>query len=404
MEEVGGKKITSLVKLVQERSILKMAEVEERKIKKQQELESSVCPLSDDCVSCILVRLPICSLQRSSCVCKPWSDMVHNPIFIQDHLRRSEFVILIQACVYEGVKASDFSVESSVPQLTKLVPNPLCIHTQTTIQFMHNVDGKAVIRDFNISCLGTVAASCNGLLLIEYKGRNIGMVVMNPVTRKCVFLRLGTISSPEKESYGFVYDQSANQYKVVHLFDDESGHTSCEIMVVGARYWKMVDGPSFGLIKLFSRPVSAIGALHWLPNKLHNEFIVSMEIEKETFRTIELPATGGLYDDIAELGDFLCFTSHRDMCKMDIWALKSLSEETWTRFHTITAGYVMDLVPISGSRSGRQIIFTQEDDTTIYIYDFGFEAGSTIVMKKDKSVLKYYPYLPHVNSLVSWSV
>jgi len=61
-------------------------------------------------------------------------------------------------------------------------------------------------------------------------------------------------------------------------------------MLVGTRSWKMVDPPSNELISwLGQKPVSAIGNLHWLPHIDHNDFIVSMEIGAEKFKTIELP-------------------------------------------------------------------------------------------------------------------
>ncbi|KAH9621968.1 hypothetical protein KSS87_021698 [Heliosperma pusillum] len=402
MEKDGLNKITSIMKHAQERSLLKKAEEEERKIKYLLELEANPCPLTDGCVSSILVRLPIRSLLRSICVCKLWYSIVHNSVFIHDHVLHSELVILFQSPLGRG-KASDFSVESSVHQFTGLLNNPR--HQKTNIQFMDYVNGEAVLSDFSISCLGRVIASCNGLLLIIYKPiKNVGLIVLNPVTRKCVSIRLGTISLPNKESYGFVYDSSNKEYNIVHLFDDGSGYTSCEIMVLGARNWKMVDGPPLGLMTWFgNRPVLAIGALHWLPQLLHNECIVSLETKNESFKIVELPTNGGIYDKIVELGDMLCFSSHEEMFKMGIWVLKSLSEETWTKLHTITTCYIMDMVPISGSRSGGQIIFTREEDAAIYIYDFHLQGVFTVDME-DVALVEYSSYLPHVNSLVSWSV
>ncbi|XP_074273207.1 putative F-box protein At5g52610 [Silene latifolia] len=405
MEKDDQKKITSFMKHAQERLILKKAEEEERKIKRLLELEANPCPLTDDSVSSILVRLPIRSLLRSICVCKLWYNIVHNSVFIHDHVLHSELVILFQSPVLKGkAKASDFSVESSILQFTGYLNNQLREYMKTNIQFMDYVDGETVLTDFSISCLGKVIASCNGLLLIIYPIKNIGLIVLNPVTRKCVFLRLGTISLPKKESYGFVYNPSNKQYKVVHLFDDGSGYTSCEIMVIGERNWKMVDGPPVGLINCFEyRPVSAIGSLHWLPQKLHNDYIVSLETKNESFKIVELPTNGGIYDRVVELGDVLCFLSHEEMFKMGIWVMKSLSEETWTKLHTITTGYIMDIVPISGSRSGAQIIFSREEDATIYIYDFRLQGVFTVDME-DVALAKYSSYLPHVNSLVSLSV
>lgn len=228
---------------------------------------------------------------------------------------------------------------------------------------------------------------------------------MNPVTRKLVALPVGTISPSHKRSYSLVFDPSTSEYKVVHLFHDESDYTSCEILVLGERSWKMVNAPPFGLVSWFGyKPVFAVRALHWLPHIDHNDYIVSMEIGTERFKTIELPKSARTCDRVLEMGGFLCFAAHEEteIDQIDIWALKKLSEESWTRIHRVIGCCSLHMIPISGSRFGGQIIFTRDEDGTaaLYDYDFHLKSMSKIEMGKNDSLGD--SYLPHVNSLVSW--
>ncbi|KAM0016937.1 putative F-box domain-containing protein [Helianthus debilis subsp. tardiflorus] len=83
-------KSMSLLKLVEERASMKK-KLDEQKQKQQLD---SVPYLPKDCVSNILIRLPIESLQRSRFVCKPWYSIIKSPTFIRDNLHRAEKVLI----------------------------------------------------------------------------------------------------------------------------------------------------------------------------------------------------------------------------------------------------------------------------------------------------------------------
>ncbi|KAJ0085077.1 hypothetical protein Patl1_07386 [Pistacia atlantica] len=84
----------------------------------------------------------------------------------------------------------------------------------------------------------------NGLMLLDNRGKNGGLVVMNPVTRKMVALPVGNLCPPYEESYGFALSEATGEYKVVHLFRD-----------------------------------NYIGALHWIPEFDASDYEVSMFLD-----------------------------------------------------------------------------------------------------------------------------
>ncbi|KDP31628.1 hypothetical protein JCGZ_14853 [Jatropha curcas] len=406
MANSGEKKNVGLLKSVEERALSKKVEDEQKR--------QNVPYFHKDCISNILIRLPLESLQSSRFVCKPWYNIINSPIFIDAHLRRSESVLIFLESVQNErypylersmptQKPNYFSVESSFLQ-SKPVPifgQPVNTLPKFRIQFLEFKEGKSKVTEYKVSCLGLIRATCNGLILLDNKLKKGGLLVMNPVTRKLMALPLGTIYPPQNESYGFALSNTTGEYKVVHLFRDELGYVSCEILNIGTRFWREVNGPSFGLFGWFGyEPVSAIGALHWVPQVDHNDYIVSMEVDNEKFHTIRLPENCRTYDRIIEMAGLLCLVVHEEL-NIDIWNLKSIGEGVWTKQYSITRGSVLDMVPMFSLRISGDIIFKRAEDGSFYAYDFRFQE-----MRKVEIDKKCFPfsgtYLPHVNSLVSW--
>jgi F-box interacting protein len=225
---------------------------------------------------------------------------------------------------------------------------------------------------------------------------------MNPVIRKLITLPLGTLCNYHKESYGFALNHVTGDYKLVHLFRDEFEYVTCETLDLATRSWRAVNGPSFGLFNWFGHaPVSAIGALHWIPQLDNSDFIVSMEVENERFHCIPLPHRCTTHDRVMEMGGLLCFVTHEDL-NIDIWNLKSVPEGIWTKQYSITKGSLIDMVPLFSLRISGDVIFRRKEDGSFHAYDFKSEVMREFEMDKERN-LSSGAYLPHVNSLLSWT-
>ncbi|XP_010095914.2 putative F-box protein At3g10240 [Morus notabilis] len=406
-------KKASLLRSAVKRALAIKMEEEKRK---QQEIDL-VPYIPKDCVSNILVRLPLEALQRSRFVCKPWYNLINSTKFIDDHLRRSETVLLFLSSIQK--KLSDSRMVSILPENPKAVSVEAKLYhansaivfdkllvdraSKFSIQFLELKNGKCQIGEYNISCLGNIRATCNGLILLDDKMKKGGLVIMNPVTRKLMPLPLGTLSSRHDESYGFALSKISGEYKVVHLFQDYLGYISCEILNIGTRSWREVDGPAFGLLRWFGYdPVFAIGALHWTPEIDHSDHIVSMEVDSERFRQITLPKSSSTYDRIIEMSGFLGFVSHDDeFNQIDVWILKSLLGDVWSKHRRIITGCILDMIPLFSLRITGELVFKRDEDGSIYVYDFQFHRMTKVEMMK-KCVPFAVSYFPHVNSLVSW--
>ncbi|XP_062097479.1 F-box/kelch-repeat protein At3g23880-like [Humulus lupulus] len=398
-----------LLRLVEERAYIRKIEEGKRK-----QHETDLVPyLHDDCVSNILVRLPLDSIQRSRFVCKPWYNIIDNAKFIAAHLRRAESVLIFVSSPRTETtmvpilseKPNVVSVEARLNQSNSafFLEQPLVnAASKFSVQFIEFKDGKSQIREYNISCLGKIRATCNGLILLDNKMKKGGLILMNPVTRKMMPLPLGTLFPQHNESYGFSLSSVTGDYKVVHLFRDQLGYINCEILVIGKRSWREVDGPSFGLIRWFGyNPVFAIGALHWIPQIDHNDYVVSLELEEDKFHQITLPKTCRTYDRIVEVSGFLGFVTHDEVNQIDVWILKGLFGDVWIKQHSITIGCILDMVPLFSLRIKGEMVFKRDEDGSFYVYNFQLQE-----MTKVEAVNGCVPfsasYLPHVNSLVSW--
>ncbi|KAI3818410.1 hypothetical protein L1987_12216 [Smallanthus sonchifolius] len=252
----------NLLKFAEQRGLMKKKLDEQNKQKQQLD---SVPYLPKDCVTNILIRLPIESLQRSRFVCKSWYSIIKSPTFNRDNLHRAQKVIIFLSPVKAFLRSwydqeSDFHenpntfyVESKVFELKRIpmLYRPL-INTSLkyAIKYMVLEDGKSMIRDYNAACMGKIRASCDGLIVLDNTLRHRQLVIMNPVTHELNLLPSGTTYLALYESFGLVY--GARGYKLVHLFRDESHQfIGCEVLQIGETSWRVIDGPAFGLIKWF---------------------------------------------------------------------------------------------------------------------------------------------------------
>jgi len=237
--------------------IFKLAE--ERAWYKRKELESLIPYHPKDCVFDILTHIPIESLQYMRFVCKPWYNIFNSSIFIDAHLRRSETVLIFLTPVLKPLsklfpmlsipeeKPNTFPVEVNFFQ-SEFVPIfkqlPVRPDKMFYIQFSEIQYGRSKKGDFNARYMGSIIATCNGLILFENKYKRGGVIVMNLVMRKMLIVPIGTLCHYFNESYGFSLTSHTREYKLVHLFWDKEWFVRCEILNLQMRSWKEVNRPS----------------------------------------------------------------------------------------------------------------------------------------------------------------
>ncbi|KAK9743262.1 hypothetical protein RND81_03G227300 [Saponaria officinalis] len=411
---------------IQRRQMIFMQMVKDRASK----MKASLAPfISNDLMFKIFLLLPIKTLLRFSCVCKSWKNMINCAEFVEAYNNEAQTTAILLRRI-EPHRLNTFHVESQVnlSESYSIFPcTPSEMSNSKVINFLDIEDGKSKVIDLNISCFGSIVASCNGLILISSMFERTNMfrrpkffdsherlgrlIIMNPMTRKFIKFPLGTIPSEisYSESYGLMFSQSKGVYKAVHLFMDELGHIACELWSLETRHWKSIDGPSKNLIRHFSRapPIWASGSLHWLFTgyQYHTGYIISLGAEDERFSVIDLPKSIGLHDKIVEMGGFLTFVSSLDVNHLEVWVLKGLEGVEWVKQHTINIDAVVGSVeneeysrPVLAVNA-KEMIFRR--GLQLYSYDFELEEVREIEMEGG-GIHARESLLPHTNNLATW--
>lgn len=409
MAKSMGSKGKNLARLVEEKACSKRLQ--------QEEEQRRIPYLPKDCITNILLCLPHKSLLRSMLVCKSWRDIIKSLNFVHAHLHRSDTILIFLSRlpapdnIYSVLTSRPpdnpnyFSIDTNYLQSQNIpILTQPAIHypRKSCVKFMEFSNGKCEERDYKISCLGKIRATCDGLILLENRIKKGGLIVLNPVTRKLDPLPLGTLCPPHNESYGFALSEVSRVYKVVHLFRDELNYFHCEILSLGTRVWRPLDGPEPGLFGwLGYRPVFAIGYLHWVPFVDHSDYIVSMEMDSEKFHKVALPTSCRTHDRILEIRGSLCFIAHEEMTQINIWMLEGLSGHAWKQTCSITMGCTFDMVPLLGLKMSGDIIFERDEDYSLYRYHFELKEIRRIEVQENLA-LSSNSYFAHVNSFISW--
>ncbi|KAD7117300.1 hypothetical protein E3N88_04568 [Mikania micrantha] len=350
-----------------------------------------------DLIFKILLLLPAKDLLRLSIVCKTWHRLINSPNFVEAHMSRCEPVLTFLKH-FSYSQRDTFSINANNGPFTLFEPSSSKKRNHQ-IFLMEVKDGSSKISDLNISGFGDILATCDGLLLAT---NNSGtLLLLNPTTRKLLPVKPGTMVPPRDESYGFVFSHHTREYKVVHLFRDESGHIDSEILNLNTMSWRGCNVPSFGLFRDFNhKPVAASGVLYWLPGHHSVDYFVSMDIDDEKFVRKTLPVNStGLNDRFLENQGLLNFAAQMTVYRIQVWTLKTNEcDGKWVKRCIVNMDYdITGLVPMLITKNGRYMIFKLSKDA-VYEYDMEEEEMEKVSVDGN---LTFKMAFPHVSTLVS---
>ncbi|KAK8523198.1 hypothetical protein V6N13_113152 [Hibiscus sabdariffa] len=301
----------------------------------------------------ILHRLPVKSLTRFKCVCKPWSSSFQTPLFItkhhNHHLRRNNLNLLLKR-----------SLENRRPYDTYFF-------SQLSTDKGHNFSVKQTVHlPFfeNFLSRPEVHGPCNGILCLSDFTDKVAL--WNPSTREFKILPQSSIQCPPFASYipyyniyidfgcsGFGYDSQTDDYKVVRFVTIHFGgydevyngyvefdrNEKVELYSLRSDSWKEISHPgvtAHGPL-LINNYIN--GFYYWLAVG-HYEYeisILSFDMVTENFSILPLPlpTTSGTYylallDFNGLLGALLPQGEGTEK-SFDIWVMNG----SWTKQFTI---------------------------------------------------------------------
>lgn len=189
---------------------------------------------------------------------------------------------------------------------------------------------------FQLDCIHIVG-SCNGLVCVS--PTFVELVVTNPSTRehrklptppfrphmhKIAWIR-------QVVCWGFGYDSSTNDYKVIAGFmkNLDSKRTHFYVLTLkSSSTWKVIGEVKYGIYA--SRTgILCSGALHWfMTRKKRKKVIISLDLSTEEFKEIPLPDVDILYEyncfhRLGVLEECLCIYSNASPSSTNKWVMKN---------------------------------------------------------------------------------
>ncbi|XP_055811917.1 F-box/kelch-repeat protein At3g23880-like [Solanum dulcamara] len=293
----------------------------------------------------ILSRVSVKSLLKFRCVSKSWLALIRSPQFVKTHVSVS-------------AKNKDYTHHRLV--LTEVR------------NFFTSHDVQYILKDCSLSSLRNdsviepldlnypmknpqlnvcVVGSVNGLICLDIEENDL--VLWNPSLRlykKLPDSRLKVsggshIDRATSVIYGFGYDESSDDYKVVGVLCMERRctfhHLEVKIYSLKSNSWRSKDGIPDG-VQLIRPCMFLNGKLH-LAGELNVGFhkdrnIVSIDLTDEKWGKLEQPlyVEGNFFVKLEVLGSDLSVFCNYIESHADVWVMREYGvKESWTKTYTI---------------------------------------------------------------------
>ncbi|KAL3624448.1 hypothetical protein CASFOL_031116 [Castilleja foliolosa] len=231
-------------------------------------LKTNINSLPDEIVFDILVRIPAQDIFGAiSPVCLKWYQMIHTHSFINAHLNRSTYGLLIQDQCSITYKLSFMALSrQGRVELTRL-----------------NYE-----QGYHMWC-----NSSNGLALETRRDNYYTLYITNPAT-----MQHFSLPDPHRPLFGMCYLSSAiayaslsMEYKVIRAFNRDK-QWSCAILTVGVdESWRCVNTQHLSLEAknlLMFNPWTTEGFVHWVAR---GNYVLTLNVETEVITEYLVPSS-----------------------------------------------------------------------------------------------------------------
>ncbi|KAJ0727402.1 putative F-box domain-containing protein [Helianthus annuus] len=214
----------------------------------------------------ILKRLDVKDLLRCKSVCKSWSILLSSPRFIKAHLNHQ----------YDN-DHDDERFRHRRITISK--------EAEYISRWNYAIDDNF----FGLNDRHLIGSS-NGLVCVSPSPAKI--LVVNPSTREVKKVTKHQIPETDSLCWGFGYDSSTDDYKLVLGFKKDENHTCFQVFSLRSNAWKVTGEINY----VFSSRVGILckGALHWLAyaydtSSEKKNVILSFHFSEEKFLEVPMP-------------------------------------------------------------------------------------------------------------------
>ncbi|CAH1419896.1 unnamed protein product [Lactuca virosa] len=194
----------------------------------------SRAPLPDEMIEQILIRSEVSDLIRYRSVSKSWKYVISDPDFIKAHLEHS----------YRRDREND-----------KMGNRRIAMSVMRCSYWQYDADDILSVRRRR-----HLLGSSNGLVCVSPSRTKF--LLINPETREVNKLEEPQIPREGYMIYGFGYDSSKDDYKVVLGFMKDSNHTCFLMFTLKSNVWEVIGEVNYTFISRVG--VLYNGSLHWV--------------------------------------------------------------------------------------------------------------------------------------------
>ncbi|PRQ26468.1 putative galactose oxidase/kelch, beta-propeller, F-box associated interaction [Rosa chinensis] len=248
---------------------------------------------------------------------------------------------------------------------------------------------------------------CNGLLLLHNRYHDLDLAIWNPTIQKFKRIPFAPIELPAGTQrthtmYGFGYDQSSSDYKIVRIVESESN------------LWKKIQSfPYTGNSSHFYAPAVPLnGAIHWLvTDNSHSQSVrvIALDLSKETFNEFSTPfadVEGGIGLEV--LGGSLCICLNHFKTSNEVWKMKEYGvAESWVHFYTVEWKVVKKAfeycTTLVLSKIGERVLLHNDSNLTkgfLFWYNFETNIGKVVRIPGSPAILGQLSVQPTLVSLL----
>ncbi|GAU16390.1 hypothetical protein TSUD_117390 [Trifolium subterraneum] len=284
----------------------------------------------------ILCRLPVKLLLQLRCICKSWNSLISDPKFATKHLHMSK---TSQHSQHLFINASS--------RLTNLIPRDCQIRAvfssrSTSVVRKSKISFPDILK--NVSANHLRLCSCNSILCFSTEVDTLAghsVVLWNPSIRK--FNVFPPLENQDKGifvcTFSFGYDHFTNTYKIVAVSSFyEKKPNQVSVYTLGSNSWRRIQDliSNVEVFPSHNTPgVFASGTINWVTRDALGRHIVSLDLEKESYRKISKPNMETNRWTLGSLRDCLCIFATTKMY-VDVWIMKTYeNEESWTKLYHI---------------------------------------------------------------------
>lgn len=272
----------------------------------------SMAHLLPELVEEILMRLKVKDLIRCKCVSKSLQSMISGPRFVKAHLKHN----------YERDRDNEEIGERRI-----VMSKYACFYTYQQFE----IDDK-LFDQHECHLLG----SSDGLVCISPSRTEI--VVVNPSTREVYKLTKPQIPEFGSLCWGFGYDASTDDYKVVLGFMKGGNRACFQVFSMRSNMWKVIGNIRYTFVSRLG--ILCKGAIHWVVNNASSKkknVILSLNLSKEKFAIVPQPNNESYRSRVAHDSSMRLGTINGCLCAFqyeslpnDIWMMKEYNvKQSW---------------------------------------------------------------------------